>query len=372
MRELFDIPRDVAYFNCAYVSPLMKSVRAAIEAGLQSEIHPWVITPDDFFDPPDRLRRGFARMIGASPADIALVPSASYGIATAAANITLKRGQSILLLEDEYPSNVYTWKRLADEQGAKVRFVARPTDADWTSAILEALDANVALASLAHNHWMDGALVDLERIGAALRNQNAKLVVDASQSLGAMPFDVTRIQPDFMVTSGYKWMHCPYSISFLYAAPQYHEGRPIEENPMNRQDSRAFAKLADYADAYDPGAVRYDVGERANFTLLPGAIAAVEQLLEWTPEWIQSELRAKTTRVAGIGQELGLKVLPEDRRAGHFLGLVFPGGVPDGTAARLAAEKIFVSVRGRSVRVTPHLYNDDEDLERLIAALKSL
>jgi selenocysteine lyase/cysteine desulfurase len=219
---------------------------------------------------------------------------------------------------------------------------------------------------------MDGALLDLERIGEALRARGAQLVVDASQSLGALPFDVRRIQPDFLITCGYKWMQCPYSISFLYVAPGRQGGRPIEENPMNREGARAFARLADYTEDYGPGAIRFDVGERANFTLLPGALVALEKLVEWTPDWIQSELRAKTAQVAEAGKKLGLEVLPEERRAGHFLGLTFPEGVPEDAPKRLADQKIYVSVRGRSIRVTPHLYNDAEDLERLIGALQRL
>lgn len=372
MRELFDIPRDVAYLNCAYLSPLMKATRAAIERGLQSECHPWVLTPDDFFDPPDRLRALFAQLIGAQARDIAIVPSASYGIASAAANVDLGPGQSVLMLEEEYPSNVYSWRRLVEERGAVLRIVERPADGDWTAALLAALDDSVAVAALAHNHWMDGALLDLEAVGEALRARGAQMVVDASQSLGALPFDVGRIRPDFLVTCGYKWMQCPYSISFLYVAPERQGGRPLEENPMNREGARRFARLADYTDAYGPGAIRFDVGERANFTLLPGALVALQKLVEWTPEWIQSELRAKTAKVAEAGKKLGLEVLPEEKRAGHFLGLTFPDGVPETAAARLAEQKIYVSVRGRSIRVTPHLYNDEEDLERLTGALARL
>ena len=372
MRELYDIPREVAYLNCAYVSPLLNSVAEAVRGGLESERHPWTLSPDDFFDPPERLRMLFAGLIGAEAGDIAIVPSASYGIATAAANLPLERGQAILMLEEEYPSNVYSWRRLAEARVAEVVTVARPGDGDWTAAILAALDERVAIAALAHNHWMDGALIDLERIGAALRAQGAALAVDASQSCGAMPFDVGRIQPDFMVTCGYKWMHCPYTVSFLYVAPHRQNGLPIEENPMNREGGRAFARLADYTDRYGPGALRYDVGERANFTLLPGAIAALEQLSDWGVERIQRELRAKTARIAEVGEALGLSVLPEERRAGHFLGLVFDDGVPEGTAQRFAEQQVYVSVRGKSVRVTPHLYNDEEDIERFLAVLRSL
>ena len=372
MRELYDLPREVAYFNCAYVSPMLRAVHAAIESALAREARPWEISADDFYDPPDRLRAEFARLIGARPADVAIVPSASYGLATAAANLPLERGQHVLLLQDTYPSNVYSWRRLAARAGGEVRTVPRPADGDWTAAVLDAIDDRTGIAGLPHNHWMDGALLDLERIGAALRERGAALALDASQSLGALPLDVARVQPDFLATCGYKWLHCPYTISFLYVAPHRQGGVPIEENPMNRKGSRHFARMADYTDEYEPGAVRFDVGERANFTLLPGALAALEQLNRWTPEWIAAEIGAKTARIAEEARGLGLEVLPDRLRAPHFLGLIFPDGVPDGAADRLKAQNVHVSVRGRSIRVTPHVYNDAEDMERLLAALRAL
>src|SRR5690606_31037699 len=212
-------------------------------------------------------RRLFATLIGATADDIALVPSASYGLATAARNLPLRMGQKILLLEDQFPSNVYCWRARTEETGARLVTVPTPPDFDWTAAVLAAIDDDVAIASRPHNHWTDGARLDLAAIGAALRKRGAKLVVDATQSLGAMTFDLAAIQPDFLVAASYKWLLGPYSTGFLYVAPAYHAGEPLEYNWLNRRDSEDFTALVNYQDDYQVGARRFDMGERANFAL---------------------------------------------------------------------------------------------------------
>ena len=375
-RHLFDLPEEVHYLNCAYISPLMTVVAEAMQGGLRREMRPWEIIAADFFDLPERARELFAQLIGASSDDIALVPSASYGIATAAANLEVRSGQSILLLADQYPSNVYVWRELARRKGATLLPVPRPGDGDWTAAVLAKVDESVALAALPHNHWMDGGLLDLEAIGAALRRVGAGLAIDASQSLGALPLDVGRVRPDFLVTAGYKWMLSPYGLSFLYVAPSHHGGRPLEENPHNREAGVDFPRLAELKEAYADGARRFDAGERANFTLLPGAVAALEQLNAWGPVRIQATLSQKTARLAEMALDLGLESLPQGRRSGQFLGLRFPleaypEGPPSGLAPALAAAKVHVSLRGSSLRVTPHLYNGEADEVALMAVLKS-
>lgn len=375
-RHLFDLPEDVHYLNCAYISPLMSSVADAMRAGLKREMRPWEILAPDFFHLPELARGLFADLIGAKADDIALVPSASYGMATAAANLQVAPGQTILLLADQYPSNVYIWRELARRNGATLKQVDRPADADWTAAVLAAIDETVAIAALPHNHWMDGCLLDLSAIGAALRRVGAALAIDASQSLGALPLDVRDVQPDYLVAAGYKWMMSPYGLSYLYVAPARQGGRPLEENPHNRVDGEDFPRLAELKEDYADGARRFDAGERANFTLLPGAVSALKQLNAWTPALIQASLAKKTASLAEAAAELGLKALPEGRRSGHFLGLRFPpasypDGPPPGLAHALAASKIFVSLRGSSLRVTPHLYNNEADAEALLKLLAS-
>ena len=369
-RHLFDIPPDVAYLNCAYISPLMHVVREVGEASTRRKCRPWEIVSEDFFTDAEEGRRLFADLVGASTEDIALVPAASYGISTAARNVPLAPGRAVLLLEEQFPSNVYPWRERARECGAEVRTLARPEDDDWTRCILEALDERVAVAALPHAHWTDGALIDLVRVGARCREVGAMLVVDGTQSVGALPFDVAAVQPDFLVVATYKWLLGPYSAGYLYVAPERHDGMPIEHNWADRARSEDFTGLVDYRDAFAPGARRYDVGERGNFHLLPMANAALRQVHEWGVSNIQETIRARTRRIAERVNALGIRTLPEDRRAGHYLGLRFPGGVPEGLTARLAAERVYVSGRGRdALRVTPHLWVNDEDEGRFLEVL---
>lgn len=368
-RHLFDIPDEVAYFNCAYISPLMHKVRDAGIAGVGRKSKPWLIRPADFFSDSEHCRGLFADLIGATADDIAIVPSVSYGIATAIANLTVRTGDRILVLEDQFPSNVYGWHELARERGAHIETIARPNDGDWTAAILDGLDQRIAVAALPHCHWTDGALVDLVAVGERCRDVDAAVVVDATQSLGALPFDVADVEPDFFVSASYKWLLGPYSLGFLYVAPKYQTGRPLEHNWIHRQSSEDFANLVTYRDAFQPGARRFDVGERSNFALMPMAKAAIAQILEWGVDNIQATLAAATRTIAQRAAEHGIVALPENRRAPHYLGLRFVGGVPDGLAERLAAEYVYVSVRGDSVRVTPHLYNSDHDMDRFVAVL---
>jgi selenocysteine lyase/cysteine desulfurase len=368
-RHLFDLPEDVAYLNCAYMSPLLKRAVEAGQQGMARKARPWTLSQADFFTESERARALFARLIGATADDVALVPAASYGLAVAAANLPLGRGERILTLADQFPSNVYTWRELAQRAGGAVVVVPEPEGGDLTRAVLDALDERVRIAALPQCRWTDGALVDLERVAARCRELGTALVLDVTQSLGALPLDVGAIRPDFLVCPGYKWLLGPYSTGFLYVAPRHQDGRPLEESWIGRAGSEDFARLVDYQDAYQPGARRFDVGERANFALLPPAIVGLEQLLAWGVAAIAATLAARSREIAARAADLGLASAPEGLRAGHFLGLRLPGRVPPDLLPRLAAEQVYVSVRGDSLRVTPHLYNHARDVERLFAAL---
>ncbi|MCC3305442.1 aminotransferase class V-fold PLP-dependent enzyme [Sneathiella sp. HT1-7] len=371
-RHLFDIPDDIAYFNCAYMGPLLKAARAAGHTGVDRKSLPWTVSPVDFFTESEKARSLFAELIGATANDVAIIPSASYGLAVAARNIPLKAGQKILLLEDQFPSNVYCWQQRAHDSGAEIVTVSTPADHDWTSAVLNAIDENVALAALPHNHWTDGALLDLVAIGEKLRAQGAKLVLDVTQSLGAMPLDLARVKPDFMIAAVYKWLLGPYSLGFMYVAPEHQNGNPLEYNWLNRKGSEDFAGLVDYVDDYQDGARRFDMGERANFALMPVAVAALEQILDWGVANIQGTLTQKTRDIAARCERLGLTSLPDERRAGHFLGLRQTDGLPKNLLETLLKENIYLSVRGSSLRVTPHLFNNESDSDRLLMALENI
>jgi selenocysteine lyase/cysteine desulfurase len=371
-RHLFDLPDDVTWINCAYMSPQLRAVSEAGRESVLRKARPWSVRPEDFFTDSEALRGLFADLVGADAEGVALVPSASYGLAVAAANVPVRVGQRLLVLAEEFPSNVYPWRELAERAGAQVVTVRRPEDGDWTRALLAELDERTALVAVPHCHWTDGGRVDLVRVGERAREVGAALAVDATQSLGALPLDVAEVRPDFLAAAGYKWLMGPYSQSYLYVAPKYREGRPIEHNWLMRGGSEDFSRLVDYRDDFQPGARRFDAGERSNFVLVPMAMAALRQLLAWGVHDTQETLRGLTERVAKGARGLGLEVPPESQRAGHLIGLKRRGGYAPDVAAKLAARKVFVSVRGDSIRVSPHLYNTAADVDRLLEELTPL
>src|SRR5581483_1438754 len=222
-RHLFDIPREIAYFNCAYISPLTNRAVDAGIAGLQRKARPWNIGPEAFFDETEDARAVFAELIGAHNNDIALVPAASYGLAVATANLPVKAGQSIVLQAEEYHSSVLSWRNAVRCTGGRIVVVERPICGNWTAAICDAIDEQTAVVHVCPTHWVCGGIVDLVEVSRRCKVVGAALVVDATQSCGAQQLDVKECDPDFIVVAAYKWLLGPYSSGFLYVAPRHHE-----------------------------------------------------------------------------------------------------------------------------------------------------
>ena len=368
-RHLFDIPDEVAYLNCAYMSPNLTAVRVAGEQAIARKSRPWRIVVDDFFEDGEEARRLFASIVGGDAEGVALIPAASYGIGVAAANLPIGPGRSVVVLAEQFPSNVYPWQEAVAAGGGEVRFVPRQPDHDWTAAVCGAIDEATAVVALPNGHWTDGSIVDLAVVGEAARAAGAALVLDLTQSLGAGPFVMSVVQPDYVISAGYKWLLGPYSQSFMWVAPQHRRGRPIEFNWIARADSDDFAGLVNYRDDFLPGARRFDVGERSNFALLPMALAAMRQIVSWGVDAVAAYTAGLTAAVEEQAAALGLDPIPAGRRLPHLIGVRFPGGLPDGLSARLAAAGVFVSIRGDSIRISPHVYNTPRDVDRLFALL---
>jgi len=371
-RDLFEVPDHIAYLNCAYMSPLLRRAREVGEWAVSRKSRPWEITPDDFFEEVEVARTLFARLVGGDADGVAVVPSVSYGISVAAANVTVREGEKIIILEDQFPSNVYSWRELASREGAELVTVPRPENSDWTGALIAEIDDRTAVVAAPNCHWTDGSLVDLSRVGERAREVGAALVIDGIQSVGALPFDVSEVRPDFLVAASYKWLLGPYGVGFMYVDEKHREGRPIEHNWVNRHKSEAFSQLVDYQDAFQPGARRYDVGERSNFVLLPMANEALRQLLDWGIENVSETVGALTDLVEQMAAGRGIATIPKARRARHLIGLLLGPDVPADLATRLMRHDVFVSVRGPSVRVSPHLYNTRADVERFFEVLETV
>jgi selenocysteine lyase/cysteine desulfurase len=368
-RHLFEIPDDLVYFNCASQAPQLRSVRAAGEQALARSAAPWTIRDDDWFIDVEELRALFARLISADADGVALIPATSYGLAVAAHDIRASEGDRVVLVADDYPSNVYTWRTWARRTGAEIVTVERDEGQSWTTATLEALDERVRVVSVPNVHWTDGALIDLSRVGERAREVGAVFVVDATQSLGVLPLEVSAVHPDFLVATGYKWLLGPLSVAYMFVGEEHRSGRPIEENWSNRAGAEDATRLTDYSDQYRPGARRFDVGQRTNFTLIPMAIAALRQLLEWGVENIAASVAPTTSRIEREAGLRGLAVLPPDQRGPHILGISVPADQHAAIAQQLAEANVFVGMRGSSLRVSTHLHATEADVDTLFEAL---
>jgi selenocysteine lyase/cysteine desulfurase len=367
-RELFDIPSDVAYFNCASLAPTLRASREAAEAALARRARPGRISSDDWFSGAEERRALFAQLAGVDPDGVALVPATSYGLAVAAANLPAGPGRRVLVLADDFPSNRYTWQRFAGRTGAALVTVERRDGRTWGEAVLEELDERTAVVAVLATHWTDGGSVDLVAIGERARQAGAALVVDASQALGAAPLDLVAVQPDYLVTVGYKWLLGPFALGYLYVAERHRDGVPLEENWISRLGSEDFGALVDYQDRYQPGARRFDVGQRSHFETTPMAVAALRQLLDWEVERVAATLGQVTGRIQHEVEAIGLRLTSGDR-VPHMLGIAFPDEARGAVAAALAGAGVFAGVRGSSLRVSPHLWTTDQDVERLVGAL---
>ena len=374
-RHLFDIPREVCYLNAASWGPLPLAAMAAGRVAVGLKGQPWTLPPSHPAEQHEHARRAAARLINADPDDVALIPSVSYGVATAGKLLRLPAGSRVLLLANDHASPVLEWHTRAAAQNCTVETVAAPDDHDWTAALLEAIERPgappVGLASISSVHWSDGCAVDLDRVAAALRRQGAALLVDATHGAGVMPIDVRALDPDFLVFPTYKWVLGPYGRAFLYVAKRRADGEPLEQTAAARRAVSAENATYMRDTGYVTGARRFDMGERDHFISLEMASVGMELVAQWGTAAIVERLRMLTDRLADALCNLPVR-LPDARvRAPHILSLGFPQGMPDGLAERLAAVQVHVAPRLGRLRISPHVYNDEADVDRFVAAFRA-
>ncbi len=358
------------------MSPVLKSVEKAGINGILRKRNPYFISSEDFFYDAEILRKEFAALVNTQNAErIVIIPSVSYGLASVARNVPLSPGDKIIVASEQFPSNYYPWQRLTTDSKSSLNVVKPPDTLQlrgkvWNERILEAIDSRTKIVSLGHVHWADGTRFDLERIRRRTREVGALLIIDGTQSVGALPFDVQKIQPDALICAGYKWLMGPYSIGLAYYGEYFDDGKPIEENWINRLDSEDFTGLINYQSPYQPGSLRYEVGEHSNFILVPMMLEALRQINRWKPENIQNFCRNISLPAIQKITMAGFWLEEDNYRGHHLFGIRFPKGLSiDAIRERIKKKKIAVSFRGDSMRVSPHVYNDAKDFERLVDAL---
>ncbi|MFT4033114.1 MAG: aminotransferase class V-fold PLP-dependent enzyme [Siphonobacter sp.] len=373
-KHLFSLKSGLHYLNCATMSPLLQSVQQVGIAGLLLKSTPYLITQDSYFEGVDQLKTLFAKLVNGPAERIAIIPSVSYGMATVAKNLNAKPGQHILLLENEFPSDVYSWEEVCQTKQLTIKTIF-PTGTErgksWNEAILEAISPETALLVLGPVHWTDGTRFDAEAIGKRCRETGTLLALDGTQCIGAFPLDLKKIQPDALIVAGYKWLMGSYGLGLAYFGPAFDQGRPLEENWINRKGSTNFRMLMDYTTEYRPDASRYSMGEQSNFIQVPMLAAAIEQLLTWTPTAIQTYCHALIQPELAKWQALGFWIEDEAYRASHLFGLKHEQLNMDRLRNELQKRNVYISIRGTTLRISPHVYNDSDDMAALTEALKA-
>jgi selenocysteine lyase/cysteine desulfurase len=372
-RALFEMPRHICYLNSASWSPLPLRTQEAARAAVGRKGTPWTLDAGFANRQHERARAAAARLINADPADVALIPSISYGVATAAKVLTIDRGARIIVLENDHSSPVLEWQTRADAQGFVVETVRRPDDGDWTSAVLAAVERSgaspVSLASISSVHWSDGGLIDVEKVGAALRRQGARFLIDATHGAGVLAMDVQRLDPDFVMFPTYKWLLGPYGRAFLYIAKRHQGGIPLEQTAFGRRDVRAENAVYFTDVGYLPDARRFDMGERDHFISMEMAAIGMEMMADWGHTAVAQRLLMLTERIAEGVRGFGVSVPERGVRAPHILSLGFEDGMPAGLVEGLATEDVYVAPRLGRMRISPHVFNDEADVDRFVAAL---
>ena len=370
----FILSKKVTYLNCAYMSPMLKKVEKAGVKGIKQKRKPYHITPVDFFKTSDLVKKRFSSIIDCKNHNrIAIIPSASYGLANVVNNISIKEKDEIILLDEQFPSNVYPWLNLKERSKAKLVFIKRPdtligSGKKWNEEILAAITNKTKVVSIGNIHWACGTLFDLIAIRKKTAEVGALLIIDGTQSIGALPLSIEKIQPDALICAGYKWLMGPYSIGVAYYGNYFDKGIPIEDNWINRRGSENFSGLINYSDKYGELASRYNVGEQSNFILLPMLLAGLNQIESWGVKNIQDYCKNLISEEIKKVNQKKYWIEKENYRANHLFGIKQLDNKIN-LIEKLKSKKISVSIRGDKIRVSPHVYNDKREIKKLFECL---
>jgi len=369
-KELFLLEEGLTYLNCANMSPMLKVVKGAGLQALETRAMPWKIAADDWFTNAEKLRTLIAKVFQTDSNNIALIPSVSYGIAVAAKNFRFNKGKEIIVLEHQYPSNYYAWENVARQYNLEMVIIKKIKGKTLTESILEKISSGTAIIELPNGHLITGNYIDLQQISEASKSAGSYFVLDLSQSLGVLPIDIEKIQPDFAVSVGYKWLMGPYGLGYMYVSEKLQTiGEPLEYSWSTRKGSENFANLTNYVTEFRAGARKFDMGAFPQFNLLPMSIAALQQIDQWEIGSIQTKIKKLTDKINNYKKEIGV-VDDTSLSVGHISSIPLENLNIDKLKDRLQNNNVVVSFRGTSVRISPHLYNDVEDIDKLLSCFK--
>ena len=370
--EWFEI-EDATYLNLAAQSPMPKAAHRAVQTAIEWKKNPHHITDSAYFEVPNRIRASLAKLIGGQPEEIALTTGASSGMSAVAYGLTWKPGDEVLTAKGEFPLQYATWKPMEAREGIVMKVVA-PRDRFLTADdFIAAMTPRTRMISVSMVRFDNAVRLDAGRLAAACHAQGALLLLDVSQCCGGVPLDVATLGADFLVCAGYKWLLSPYGTGFFWAKNEHTANmRPGPFYWAAAEGAENFHSLAFENPKPAPGARRWDMAETSNYFNFAAMDASVQFVLEFGPETVQARNRKLI--------DLLFERLPKDRcvpaspldsaQRGPYG--CFAARSPEKTAElyhKLVKGKIITSLREGNIRVSPHLYNTEQDIDRLIAAI---
>jgi cysteine desulfurase/selenocysteine lyase len=366
---------DATYLNLAGQSPMPKVSLRAIQSAIADKKYPHHRTDAVFFEIPDRIRTNIAQLIGAKSDEIAITSGASAGVAAVAYALDWKPGDEVITAAREFPLQYTIWKPMEERVGLKVKIVA-PRDRFLSADdLIAAMTRNTRLVSVSLVRFDDASLLDAKRVRAACHAQGALLLLDVSQCCGAIPMNVNELGADFLVCAGYKWLFGPFGTGFFWIKHELlSRVRPAPFYWMAVAGSDNFAQL-NFADPKPTdSAKRWDAPEWAshfNFNLV-GLDASLEFVLRMGAETVERHNRELIELMyARLPKDRCVSASPVDAARRGPYGC-FAARTPEKTAAlyhKLRAENVIVSLREGNIRVSPHLYNTERDIDRLISVV---
>lgn len=373
-KNLFSLRNNVHYLNCAYKAPLLKAAEAAAIQSLIRDRNPMDITADHYFEDMPIVRNLFAQIINAQANQIAIIPSASYGLSAVLKNTPSKKNGHAIAVKDEFPSGYFSLRKWAHQHSNDL-ITVEPDDGNlkgesWNKNILAQINQNTSVVLLSSIHWMNGIKFDLEAIGSRCRQVGARFIVDGTQSVGALPMNIEQFNIDALVCAGYKWLLGPYSLSLAFFGDHYNDGEPLEESWLNRTNAKDFSNITAYGEHYKPKAGRYNVGETCNFTLMPMLKESLKQIVQWGPENIQQYTAQLIKPLMTFLKGLGIELEPDAYFCSHHFSLQLPETVDlDRLKENLTKNHVYLSVRGKYLRVAVNVFNDASDIDMLIETI---
>ena len=375
-QEWFEF-EDATYLNVSGQSPMPRVSLRAVQSAMEAKKYPHHKPDSTFFEVPNRIRASIARLIGGKADEIALTSGASAGAAAVAYGLTWKPGDEIITAKGEFPLQYTVWKPMEEREGLKLKIVS-PRDRFLTADdLIAAMTPKTRLVSVSLVRFDDGSLLDAPRLAAACHSQEARLLLDVSQCCGALPMDVTQLGADFLVSAGYKWLLGPFGTGFFWAKSN-HIGimRPGPFYWMAVAGSDNFASLSFDDPKPAPSAKRWDAPEWAsyfNFNLV-AMDASVDFVVRMGPELVAAHNRRLIEFMyERLPKDGCVPASPLDPAQRGPYGC-FAARSREKTAELyqlLRKENVVVSLREGNIRVSPHLYNTERDIDRLISVITS-